>query len=325
MKTLNKGFAPIVLVIIIVALLSVGGVVYYKKIKPETYAGIENTEQINQTLNEQNAQNIAVIDPKLKSNIEAYMALKYQPKTEFLTTTCSSLVYGVGDGYAYAWVYCGTYEKSLALSTASSVGVRLKYNSSYKIISHDEVSECCGNEARDLQVFPGKYYQLLVKGHPTNEQSQALAAEALNKAKVFFNVSASTQTNQQSSTMNIKVYFYNTISDPGLLDCRINYSVNRTIPQTSAVARASLEKLFAGPTAAESTAGYGSFIQQGVVINSLTITNGVAHLDISKEPSTGGSCGVTGSSMQIKNTLLQFPTIQSYELTVNGQVLPNDI
>jgi len=124
---------------------------------------------------------------------------------------------------------------------------------------------------------------------------------------------------QTSGTMNVSVYFANTISNPGFPDCRVNYSVSRSIPQTQAVARASLEQLLQGPTTAEYNAGYRTFLGTGITINSLTITNGVAHVDFATLTGPGGTCGVAGMVSQIRNTLLQFSTIQSVNMTVNGQ------
>ena len=124
---------------------------------------------------------------------------------------------------------------------------------------------------------------------------------------------------QTSGTMNVSVYFANTISNPGFPDCRVNYSVSRSIPQTQTVARASLEQLLQGPTTAEYNAGYRTFLGTGITINSLTVTSGVAHVDFATLTGPGGTCGVAGMVSQIKNTLLQFSTIQSVNMTVNGQ------
>ncbi len=134
------------------------------------------------------------------------------------------------------------------------------------------------------------------------------------------------QTNQNSNspvktsgTINVSVYFANTISNPGFPDCRVNYAVSRTIPQTQAVALASLEQLLQGPTNTEYNEGYRTFLGTGITINSLTVTGGVAHVDFATLTGPGGTCGVAGLVSQIKNTLLQFPTIQSVNMTVNGQ------
>jgi hypothetical protein len=117
----------------------------------------------------------------------------------------------------------------------------------------------------------------------------------------------------------ISVYFGNIVSDPGFLDCRVNYPVSRSVPQTQAVARTSLEQLLQGPTTAEYNAGYRTFLGTGITINSLTITNGVAHVDFSTLTGPGGTCGTSGMVSQITNTLKQFPTVTSVKMTVNGQ------
>lgn len=124
---------------------------------------------------------------------------------------------------------------------------------------------------------------------------------------------------QPASMMDVSVYFSNTISDPGSPDCRINYPVSRSIPQTQAVARAALEELFKGPTTAEYNAGFRTFLGSGITINSLSITNGVAYLDLATLTGPGGSCGVAGMVSQITKTLTQFPTVTSVVMTVKGQ------
>ncbi|MEN9582938.1 MAG: Sporulation and spore germination [Candidatus Parcubacteria bacterium] len=329
MKTLNKGFAPIAVILIIVAVLAVGGGAYYmsqsSKVTPTSTETPDYNLPTNQGQNTQQATNITtpqtgtnsclvITSPTINHTVSFPLNITgYIDTASAVAGTC--LKWGAFEGTAGDVVVRDTS------GSAKSVAVKIKTVGDYSVgMQHWPI----------IATIPS-----LTSSPSTNQialhfagDAQADGEIAATKVLTPFTITPWPQPNptqQQSSTTNIKVYFYNAVSNPGLPDCRINYAVNRSIPQTSAVARASLEKLFAGPTAAESAAGYGSFIQQGVVINSLTITNGVAYLDISKEPSTGGSCGVTGSSMQIKNTLLQFPTIQSYSLTVNGQVLPNDI
>ncbi|MGZ8844558.1 MAG: GerMN domain-containing protein, partial [Pyrinomonadaceae bacterium] len=61
----------------------------------------------------------------------------------------------------------------------------------------------------------------------------------------------------QSPTMTVKLYYPNTKRDSG--DCSVKvYPVTRKIPKSSAVAKAALEQLFAGPTSEEKASGYYS-------------------------------------------------------------------
>ena len=126
---------------------------------------------------------------------------------------------------------------------------------------------------------------------------------------------------QQSAT-NVQVFFNNDKFDPNLMDCGKVYAVNRIIPKTQAVARTALEELFKGPTLQEKNDGYVSnIINQGVKIQSLTISNGVARVDFDEtlQRSVGGSCRVAAIRSQIENTLKQFPTVKSVIISINGR------
>src|SRR3989339_1938412 len=60
----------------------------------------------------------------------------------------------------------------------------------------------------------------------------------------------------ENETMSIYVSFPNTLLDPDMMNCSQVFATKRTIPKTSAVARAALEELFKGPTEEETQAGY---------------------------------------------------------------------
>ncbi|MFA6354173.1 MAG: GerMN domain-containing protein [Candidatus Paceibacterota bacterium] len=124
-----------------------------------------------------------------------------------------------------------------------------------------------------------------------------------------------------SVPMSVVSVYFGKISDSNTLNCSVTSPVSRSIPQTLAVARASLEQLLQGPTMFESQAGFRTFLGAGININSLTITNGVAYVDFSalSDPSGSGACGVAKIVSQITNTLKQFPTITSVKMTVNGE------
>lgn len=120
--------------------------------------------------------------------------------------------------------------------------------------------------------------------------------------------------------ISVKVYFGNSKTDPSALNCEDTYSVTRSIPETLGVGRASLEQLFLGPTADEKTAGYFTSLPEGVSINSLKISNGVAYVDLNEKLNevAGGSCLVSRVRSQIENTLKQFDTVKSVVISVNG-------
>ncbi len=121
-------------------------------------------------------------------------------------------------------------------------------------------------------------------------------------------------------TMVVKAFFINTITDPNRLDCSRVDAVTRSVPQTTAVARAALEQLLAGPSAAEKASGFTTAINAGVTIKSLTITNGLAAVTFTKElqKNVGGSCLVTSIRAQIEQTLKQFSTVKTVQISVDG-------
>lgn len=118
----------------------------------------------------------------------------------------------------------------------------------------------------------------------------------------------------------LKVYFPNVdMGSPE--DCSKVFPVGRSVPETLAVGRASLEELFKGVTQDEKDLGYYSNINDGVVIQSLEISNGIARVDLNSrlEEMVGGSCKVTSIRAQISETLKQFPTVDTVVISIDGR------
>lgn len=121
-------------------------------------------------------------------------------------------------------------------------------------------------------------------------------------------------------TLIVKVYFPNT-NMGSTEDCSLVYPLNREIPYTQATGRASLNELFKGLTEDEKDEGYYTNLNTGIEIQSLTILNGVAKADFNQrlQEQAGGSCRVTGIRAQIEETLLQFPTVETVVISIDGQ------
>jgi hypothetical protein len=122
-----------------------------------------------------------------------------------------------------------------------------------------------------------------------------------------------------AETMTVKAFFGK--DEITGSTCSVVFPVERIVPKTEAVARASLEELLKGPTDAEMSDGYFSNINSGVKIQSLSIdANGTAHVDFSEElETTGGSCRVIEIRSEINYTLKQFSTVKDVIISINGR------
>ena len=123
-----------------------------------------------------------------------------------------------------------------------------------------------------------------------------------------------------SEALIVKAYFPNEKMG-STSDCTLVYPVNRTIPYTQAVGRVALEELLIGPTEEEKEYGYFTSINEGVRIQSLTVSNGIARVDFSGELEfqVGGSCRTTSIRSQIEKTLGQFPTVDTIVISIDGR------
>lgn len=121
-----------------------------------------------------------------------------------------------------------------------------------------------------------------------------------------------------AETMEVRVYF----NRAEVAECEETVEVPRTIIRTPAPGRSALEHLLAGPTLEESDEGYLTSIPAGVVIQRLVIRDGTAEVDLSEELEAGvaGSCRVRAIRSQIENTLLQFPSVDSVVISIDGRV-----
>lgn len=125
-------------------------------------------------------------------------------------------------------------------------------------------------------------------------------------------------TFQTTDELTVQVFFNNTSRGA---ECEKVLPTNRQIPYTQQTARAALEELLKGPSQAEKNQGYISSINPGIRIQRLSIENGVAYVDFDSklEDQIGGSCRVTAIRAQITQTLLQFETVNSVIISVNGR------
>jgi hypothetical protein len=121
---------------------------------------------------------------------------------------------------------------------------------------------------------------------------------------------------EAASKMKVKVFFGSSEKVP-TLDCGAVYPVEREVIKTIAPARAALEELLSGPTEEEKQAGYFSAVPSGSRLVSLNIKEGMASAVLNEDAqSGGGSCSMEARLAQIRQTLLQFPTVKNVQVSV---------
>lgn len=131
-----------------------------------------------------------------------------------------------------------------------------------------------------------------------------------------------TSTNE-ASTMTVKVALLDyTGEKPGKQrGCDHVILVDRTVPSTPAPLTAALTELF-GITEAE-VDGLGNFIprtRDTLGFDRVTIENGVARVYLlGKLSGLAGVCDDPRAKIQIEETALQFPTVKSVQLYLNGE------
>lgn len=126
-----------------------------------------------------------------------------------------------------------------------------------------------------------------------------------------------TPTPSPEGTTIVRAYFYLELvpGSAGLVP------VLREVPGTRAVARAAIEALIAGPTENESGA-MSSAVPAGTRLLGLTIDDGVATVDLSREfESGGGSASAMIRLGQVVYTLTQFPTVRSVVFEIEGRTV----
>lgn len=116
----------------------------------------------------------------------------------------------------------------------------------------------------------------------------------------------------------IKVFFGNSNFDPQQKNCWTVYAVNRKVPKVSKIGQLALEELLKGPTDEEKENGYFTSIQEGTMLNGLSIQHGVAFADFNEQldKNVGGSCRIMAIRSQIEQTLKQFPTVKEVQIYI---------
>ena len=98
------------------------------------------------------------------------------------------------------------------------------------------------------------------------------------------------------------------------------FVTERTVPATTSVGRAALDRLLTGPSAAERAAGLRSQIPAGTTLLGLRISAGIATVDLSSSFQSAASPSAMPLRIgQVVYTLTQFPTVTGVRFAINGQ------
>jgi spore germination protein GerM len=98
------------------------------------------------------------------------------------------------------------------------------------------------------------------------------------------------------------------------------FVTERTVAATASIGRTALDRLLAGPSAAEYAAGLRSQIPAGTRLLGLSITKGIATVDLSSSFGAAASPSAMAVRIgQVVYSLAQFPTVTGVRFEINGQ------
>jgi hypothetical protein len=98
------------------------------------------------------------------------------------------------------------------------------------------------------------------------------------------------------------------------------FVTERTVPATTSVGRAALDRLLTGPSTAEYAAGLRSQIPAGTTLLGVRISSGTATVDLSSSFESAASLSAMPLRIaQVVYTLTQFPAVTGVRFEINGQ------
>ncbi len=129
-----------------------------------------------------------------------------------------------------------------------------------------------------------------------------------------------------AGTMRVKLYFV-AMNDNGVAGKKIGcndslVAVDRAIPSTNAPLTASLKELFSLTDQTYGQSGlYNSLYQSKLKIDSIAIVNAKATINLSGSLVLGGVCDNPRVEAQIEQVALQFSTVKTVAVFLNGKTL----
>jgi len=98
------------------------------------------------------------------------------------------------------------------------------------------------------------------------------------------------------------------------------FVTNRTVPATAGIGQAALDRMLAGPSAAEYAAGLRSRIPATTTVHGVRISAGIATVDLSSSFESAASPSAMPLRIaQVVYTLTQFPTVTGVRFAIDGQ------
>lgn len=126
-----------------------------------------------------------------------------------------------------------------------------------------------------------------------------------------------------AGTMRVKIFMV-ALNDAGKTGKKIGcddsiVAIDRTIPMTQGVLTAALNELFSVHDKTVGTSGlYNALSQSTLRIDGINLVSGRATIQITGKLVSGGVCDNPRIKAQIEETALQFPTVKSVAVTING-------
>jgi len=94
------------------------------------------------------------------------------------------------------------------------------------------------------------------------------------------------------------------------------------IAATQGVLKAAMQALFAIKDQYYGQSGlYNALYQSDLQVQSVTISNGKATVNLTGSMQMGGECDAPRVQAQLEKTVLQFPTVTSADIYINGKTL----
>jgi len=98
------------------------------------------------------------------------------------------------------------------------------------------------------------------------------------------------------------------------------FVTNRTVPAMAGIGQAALDRMLAGPSAAEYAAGLRSRIPATTTVHGVRISAGIATVDLSSSFESAASPSAMPLRIaQVVYTLTQFPTVTGVRFAIDGQ------